>query len=95
MGTETPTDAELKARLTPLQYQVTQKKGRRWSTARAFLDPARGRPNLRVEIEAYTTRIVLEGNRAVGVEYRQHGQTQWECPGMQGRRRRDQRSNAG
>ena len=27
MGTETPTDAELKARLTPLQYQVTQKKG--------------------------------------------------------------------
>jgi peptide-methionine (R)-S-oxide reductase len=27
MGTETPTDAELKARLTPMQYQVTQKKG--------------------------------------------------------------------
>jgi len=27
MSTETPTDAELKARLTPLQYQVTQKKG--------------------------------------------------------------------
>ncbi len=56
-------------------YQVTQKKGRRWSTARAFLDPARGRPNLRVETEAYTTRILLEGKRAVGVEYRQHGQT--------------------
>ena len=27
-------------------FQVTQKNGRRWSTARAFLDPARGRPNL-------------------------------------------------
>jgi choline dehydrogenase len=56
-------------------YQVTQKKGRRWSTARAFLDPARGRPNLRVETEAHTTRILLEGKRAVGVEYHQHGQT--------------------
>src|ERR1700761_3702026 len=56
-------------------YQVTQKNGRRWSTARAFLDPARGRANLRIETEAYTTRIMLEGKRAVGVEYRQHGQT--------------------
>src|SRR6185437_1310356 len=30
-------------------FQVTQKNGRRWSTARAFLDPARGRPNLTIE----------------------------------------------
>ena len=59
-------------------YQVTQKKGRRWSTARGFLDPARGRPNLRIETEAYTTRLLLEGNRAVGVEYRQHGQMRQE-----------------
>src|ERR1700750_1104883 len=56
-------------------YQVTQKQGRRWSTARAFLDPARGRPNLRIDTEAHTTRILLEGKRAVGVEYRQGGQT--------------------
>jgi choline dehydrogenase len=63
-------------------YQVTQKKGRRWSTARAFLDPARGRANLRVETEAYTTRILLEGRRATGVEYRQHGRThQASCGG--------------
>jgi choline dehydrogenase len=54
-------------------YQVTQKNGSRWSTARAFLDPARGRPNLRVETEAHTTRILLEGRRAVGAEYRQRG----------------------
>ena len=33
-------------------YQVTQKNGERWSTARGFLDPARSRPNLRVETEA-------------------------------------------
>jgi choline dehydrogenase len=57
-------------------YQVTQKKGRRWSTARGFLDPARGRANLRIETEAYTTHILLEGKRAVGVEYQQGGQTQ-------------------
>ena len=57
-------------------YQVTQKRGRRWSTARAFLDPARGRSNLRVETEALSTRILLEGKRAVGVEYVQNGQTQ-------------------
>jgi choline dehydrogenase len=54
-------------------YQVTQKNGRRWSTARAFLDPARGRPNLRVETEAHTTRILLDGRHATGVEYRQRG----------------------
>ena len=56
-------------------YQVTQKDGRRWSTARAFLDPARGRPNLRVETDAHATRIVLDGKRAVGVAYTQRGQT--------------------
>ncbi len=56
-------------------YQVTQKRGRRWSTARAFLDPARSRPNLRVETEAYAARVLLDDRRAIGVEYRQHGQT--------------------
>src|SRR5690242_19877369 len=44
-------------------YQVTQKKGRRWSTARGFLDPARSRPNLRVETEAYAARVLLDGRR--------------------------------
>ncbi len=55
-------------------YQVTQKDGRRWSTARAFLDPARRRPNLRVETEALASHIVLEGKRAVGVAWTQRGQ---------------------
>jgi choline dehydrogenase len=57
-------------------YQVTQKDGRRWSTARAFLDPIRNRSNLRVETEALATRLLLDGKRAVGVAYTQHGQTQ-------------------
>jgi choline dehydrogenase len=55
-------------------YQVTQKDGRRWSTARAFLDSARRRPNLRVETEALATSVLLDGKRAVGVAYTQRGQ---------------------
>ncbi len=55
-------------------YQVTTKKGKRWSTARAFLDPARSRPNLRVETDALVANIVLEGKRAVGVAYTVHGE---------------------
>lgn len=56
-------------------YQVTQKKGRRWSTAKAYLEPALNRPNLTLEMEAMTTRLLFEGKRCVGVEVRQRGQT--------------------
>jgi choline dehydrogenase-like flavoprotein len=53
-------------------YQVTQKNGERWSAARAYIHPHMGnRANLRVEINAQATRILFEGKRAVGVEYRQ------------------------
>lgn len=54
-------------------FQQTAHKGFRWSTAKGFLRPARKRPNLKVEIRAQTTRILFEGRRAVGVEYRQGG----------------------
>ncbi len=54
-------------------YQVTQRDGRRCSTARGYLRPALGRPNLTVRTGALTTRIVLEGGRAVGIEYRRRG----------------------
>lgn len=57
-------------------YQVTCKKGRRWSIADAFIRPAMGRPNLTVRTEAFVTRIDLEGNRAVGVTYRRGGRTE-------------------
>jgi choline dehydrogenase len=53
--------------------QVTQKKGRRCSAAVAYLQPARGRPNLKVLTRAQATRVVLEGRRAVGVSYRRNG----------------------
>ncbi len=54
-------------------YQVTMRNGRRMSAARAFLHPARTRPNLRLETGALASRIVLEGSRARGVEYIQNG----------------------
>jgi choline dehydrogenase len=55
------------------QYQVTQKRGRRWSAADAYLHPAEGRPNLTVRTGALTTRVLIEGGRATGVEYRSGG----------------------
>src|SRR6478735_547235 len=55
-------------------FQVTIKNGKRWSAARAFLDPARSRPNLKIETEALTDKVLLEGKRAVGVAYTVHGQ---------------------
>ncbi len=54
-------------------YQLTVKDGRRWSAARAYLHPAMGRPNLRVETDALASRVLLEGERAVGVEFTQGG----------------------
>ncbi len=55
-------------------YQMTIRSARRNSAARAFLRPAMRRRNLRVETGAQVTRVLLEGRRAVGVEYRQGGQ---------------------
>ena len=44
--------------------QVTQKNGRRWSTAKAYLQPARNRPNLDVVTNAPARRIVVENGAA-------------------------------
>jgi choline dehydrogenase/4-pyridoxate dehydrogenase len=51
------------------RMQQTIRDGRRCSAAVAYLRPALARPNLAVEVEALATRILIEGNRAVGVEY--------------------------
>ena len=56
--------------------QYTIRDGRRSSTANAFLKPARGRANLTVATDAHSTRIVLEGTRAKGIEYIQNGSIQ-------------------
>ena len=52
-------------------YQVTHRNGERCSAAKAYLTPQLSRPNLRVITQAHTTRVLFEGRRAVGVEYRQ------------------------
>jgi choline dehydrogenase len=57
-------------------YQVTQKRGRRFSAADAYLHPARKRPNLTVRTGALTTRVLTDGGRATGVEYRCGGRVQ-------------------
>ena len=50
--------------------QVNMKDGRRWSSADAFLSPeVRRRPNLTIVTHAIARRVLLEGKRAVGVEY--------------------------
>lgn len=54
-------------------YQVTQKGGRRWSAADAYLRPALDRPNLTVLTDAPVTEVLVEGGRAVGVRYRREG----------------------
>ncbi len=54
-------------------YQITTKGGRRMSAARAFLRPAMRRANLRVRTEAQATRLLFDGRRVVGIEYRQGG----------------------
>lgn len=54
-------------------YQVTCKDGQRWSVADAYLRPAMTRRNLTVSTESFTTKILIEGGRAVGVTYQRHG----------------------
>jgi choline dehydrogenase len=56
--------------------QWTIRAGRRCSAAVAFLRPAMRRPNLTVETGALATRVMLEGTRAVGVEYARGGRVQ-------------------
>jgi choline dehydrogenase len=54
-------------------YQVTCKKGRRWSVADAYIHPNRNRSNFTVRTDAFVERIEMDGNRATGVTYRREG----------------------
>ena len=54
-------------------FHVNQKRGIRWSSARAFLKPVLNRTNLRLETGVLVEKVVVEGGRAVGVRFRQGG----------------------
>lgn len=57
------------------RMDMSVRDGVRSSTANAYLKPALSRANLHLQMHALTTRALLDGKRAVGVEYRQQGQT--------------------
>jgi choline dehydrogenase len=58
------------------RFQLTQRNGRRCSTAAAFLHPAEERPNLDVFTDAMALRILFDGARAVGVEVARGGKVE-------------------
>lgn len=58
------------------RMDMTVKDGVRWSTANAYLKPAMKRPNLKVVTSALTHKVLLEGKKAVGVEYSIGGNVQ-------------------
>lgn len=55
-------------------YQLTQHNGLRWSAADAYLRPALGRPNLELVTDTLCTRLLFDGDQAVGVEIERGGQ---------------------
>ncbi len=57
-------------------YQVTHRNGERCSAAKAYLAPARSRPNLTVFTDVRVSRIVSDGRRATGIEFIQAGSRQ-------------------
>lgn len=56
-------------------FQLTMKKGRRCSSAAAYLTPYRNRQNLHVITDIQTEKVLIEDGRAVGVRARQKGET--------------------
>ena len=52
-------------------FQVTQRKGWRWSASDAFLKPVRGRANLKVVTGAHVDKVLVEDGRAIGIAWRQ------------------------
>jgi choline dehydrogenase len=54
-------------------FHVNQRSGIRWNTAKGFLRPAKGRPNLTVATHATVHRLEMSGRRVTGVAFKQYG----------------------
>ncbi len=52
------------------QFEVNQKRGIRWNTVRAFLDPVRKRPNLKIIANALSDKLIIENKHVRGIEFR-------------------------
>jgi choline dehydrogenase len=59
-------------------YQTTIRSGQRCSAAAAYLHPAMTRENLTVHTDALVTKVIIEGGKAVGVNYLHHGEPKTE-----------------
>jgi choline dehydrogenase len=55
-------------------FQMNQKRGRRWSAARAFLDPVRHRRNLTILTDAHVSNLSFSGRDCVGLQFVHKGQ---------------------
>ena len=60
-------------------FHVNQRRGVRWTTAKGFLHPVRGRPNLVVLTRALAERVVLEEGRCTGVVFSRGGERRQAC----------------
>ena len=60
-------------------FQLTARNGRRCSSAVAYLNSVRKRPNLQIITRAMTTRILFEGRRAIGVAWRGADGGEWSA----------------
>ncbi len=65
------------------EMEQTIWRGRRWSAANAYLRPAIKRRNLKLETAARVRRILLEGKKAIGVEYQRNGSVERALAGRQ------------
>lgn len=65
-------NADVQAGFSTLQ--MTIRDGRRCSAAVAYLHPARRRSKLHIETGALASRVIMEGDRAVGIDYTQRGE---------------------
>ena len=66
---EPPSTRRPPARSRGRRGRLGERRGRRWSAARAYFHPVKHRPNLEIRYRALATRVLFEGKRAVGVEY--------------------------
>lgn len=55
------------------QFEVNQKKGLRWSTVNAFLDPVRHRSNLTIVTGALSDKLIMDGQKTLGINFIKHG----------------------